>query len=192
MVINGEPIKSFLDYSSKANVYNFVVTSVEILTREPLFKDMSKITIPFVVIMECNLIYLLAYTQKISFNVVGMVVPPQSLNSMKLSKVLQFGKCWTNCLNKLLLVVKIKVFKLQTPIIKFAWVLHLAYLCHCLSSILPHGSCVNYLHSSRDFIFLLSILRFFLIFRKDIRVEILCPNDLSLLKTKISKYLNQC
>jgi hypothetical protein len=62
MVINGEPIKSFLDYSSKANVYNFVVTSVEILTREPLFKDMSKITIPFVVIMECNLIYLLAYT----------------------------------------------------------------------------------------------------------------------------------
>jgi hypothetical protein len=49
-------------YSAKANVYNFVVTCVEILTREPLLKDVSKTTIPFVVIMECNLIYLLAYT----------------------------------------------------------------------------------------------------------------------------------
>jgi hypothetical protein len=38
------------------------VTCVEILTREPLLKDVSKITIPFVVIKDYNLIYLLAYT----------------------------------------------------------------------------------------------------------------------------------
>jgi hypothetical protein len=49
-------------YSAKENVYNFVVTCVDILARELLLKNVSKTAIPFVVIMECNLIYLLAYT----------------------------------------------------------------------------------------------------------------------------------